>query len=189
MISTGVLLPRAGLTTPVSHPEPVAGGLEEGGGGQGGIGLQHKPSICVFRPKALSCKGKEVENVFNIRTPEDANRVVKLATSKNVVIVGASFLGMEVAAYLTERAHSVSVVELEEVPFKKFFGERVGRAVMKMFESHRVKFYMQTEVSELREQEGKLKEVVLKSGKVLRADVCVVGIDDADQHPWSVCSW
>uniref|UniRef100_A0A8C3L2V1 Apoptosis inducing factor mitochondria associated 3 n=1 Tax=Chrysolophus pictus TaxID=9089 RepID=A0A8C3L2V1_CHRPC len=127
-------------------------------------------------PKALSCKGKEVENVFNIRTPEDANRVVKLATSKNVVIVGASFLGMEVAAYLTERAHSVSVVELEEVPFKKFFGERVGRAVMKMFESHRVKFYMQTEVSELREQEGKLKEVVLKSGKVLRADVCVVGI-------------
>lgn len=46
-----------------------------------------------FRPKALSCKGKEVENVFNIRTPEDANRVVKLATSKNVVVVGASFLG------------------------------------------------------------------------------------------------
>lgn len=39
---------------------------------------------------------------------------------------------MEVAAYLTERAHSVSVVELEEVPFKKFFGERVGRAVMKV---------------------------------------------------------
>ncbi|KAI6076121.1 Apoptosis-inducing factor 3 isoform X2 [Aix galericulata] len=127
-------------------------------------------------PKALSCKGKEVENVFNIRTPEDANRVVKLATSKNVVIVGASFLGMEVAAYLAERAHSVSLVELEEVPFKKFFGERVGRAVMKMFENHRVKFYMQTEVSELREQENKLKEVVLKSGKVLRADVCVVGI-------------
>ncbi|KFV59575.1 Apoptosis-inducing factor 3, partial [Tyto alba] len=83
-------------------------------------------------PKALSCKGKEVENVFNIRTPEDANRVVKLATSKNVVIVGASFLGMEVAGYLAERAHSVSLVELEEVPFKKFLGERVGRAVMKV---------------------------------------------------------
>nr|XP_028566351.1 apoptosis-inducing factor 3 isoform X3 [Podarcis muralis] len=127
-------------------------------------------------PKTLSCKGKEVENVFNIRTVEDANRVVKLATSKNAVVVGASFLGMEVAAYLTEKAHSVSVVELEEVPFKKFFGEKVGRAIMKMFENNRVKFYMQTEVSELREQEGKLKEVVLKSGKVLRADVCVIGI-------------
>lgn len=38
---------------------------------------------------------------------------------------------MEVAAYLTEKAHSVSVVELEETPFRRFLGERVGRALMK----------------------------------------------------------
>uniref|UniRef100_A0A452TAJ5 Apoptosis-inducing factor 3 n=1 Tax=Ursus maritimus TaxID=29073 RepID=A0A452TAJ5_URSMA len=124
-------------------------------------------------PKTLSCKGKEVENVFTIRTPEDANRVVRLARGRNAVVVGAGFLGMEVAAYLTEKAHSVSVVELEETPFRRFLGERVGRALMKMFENNRVKFYMQTEVSELRAQEGKLKEVVLKSSKVVRADVCV----------------
>lgn len=64
--------------------------------------------------------------------------------------------GMEVAAYLTEKAHSVSVVELEETPFRRFLGERVGRALMKMFENNRVKFYMQTEVLELRAQEGKV---------------------------------
>uniref|UniRef100_A0A8D0JG21 AIF family member 3 n=1 Tax=Sus scrofa TaxID=9823 RepID=A0A8D0JG21_PIG len=127
-------------------------------------------------PKTLSCKGKEVENVFTIRTPEDANRVVRLARGRNAVVVGAGFLGMEVAAYLTEKAHSVSVVELEETPFRRLLGERVGRALMKMFENNRVKFYMQTEVLELRAQEGKLKEVVLKSSKVVRADVCVVGI-------------
>lgn len=39
---------------------------------------------------------------------------------------------MEVAAYLTGKAHSVSVVELEEVPFMKIFGEKVGRAIMKV---------------------------------------------------------
>lgn len=39
---------------------------------------------------------------------------------------------MEVAAYLTEKAHSVSVVELEETPFRRFLGERVGRALMKV---------------------------------------------------------
>ncbi|XP_019833404.2 apoptosis-inducing factor 3 isoform X4 [Bos indicus] len=140
-------------------------------------------------PKTLSCKGKDVENVFTIRTPEDANRVVRLARGRNAVVVGAGFLGMEVAAYLTEKAHSVSVVEVEETPFRRFLGERVGHTLMKMFENNRVKFYMQTEVSELRAQEGKLKEVVLKSSKVVRADVCVVGIDDADQHPRRVCSW
>ncbi|XP_058994627.1 apoptosis-inducing factor 3 isoform X3 [Mustela nigripes] len=109
-------------------------------------------------PKTLSCKGKEVENVFTIRTPEDANRVVRLARGRNAVVVGAGFLGMEVAAYLTEKAHSVSVVELEETPFRRFLGERVGRALMKMFENNRVKFYMQTEVSELRAQEGKMMQ-------------------------------
>lgn len=39
---------------------------------------------------------------------------------------------MEVAAYLTEKAHSVSVVELEETPFRRFLGERVGRALMRV---------------------------------------------------------
>ncbi|CAH6792116.1 Aifm3 [Phodopus roborovskii] len=169
-------------------------------------------------PKTLNCKGKDVENVFTIRTPEDANHVLRLARGRSAVVVGAGFLGMEVAAYLTEKAHSVSVVELEETPFRRFLGERVGRALMKMFENNRVKFYMQTEVLELRAQEGKvgsslfllsafppvirkcvnllmhcpppqLQEVVLKSSKVLRADVCVVGIDDADQHPRRVCCW
>ena len=40
--------------------------------------------------------------------------------------------GMEVAAYLTEKAHSVSVVEVEETPFRRFLGERVGHALMKV---------------------------------------------------------
>ncbi|XP_010832501.1 PREDICTED: apoptosis-inducing factor 1, mitochondrial [Bison bison bison] len=82
-------------------------------------------------PKTLSCKGKDVENVFTIRTPEDANRVVRLARGRNAVVVGAGFLGMEVAAYLAEKAHSVSVLEVEETPFRRLLGERVGHALMK----------------------------------------------------------
>ncbi|XP_007906683.1 apoptosis-inducing factor 3 isoform X1 [Callorhinchus milii] len=127
------------------------------------------------RPKPLQCRGADLENVYQLRTPEDANHIVKLASNRNAVIVGASFIGMEVAAYLTDKAHSVSVIGIENIPFRKVLGEKVGRSIMKMFETNRVKFYMQNEVSELRGQDGKVKEVVLKSGKVLRADVCVVG--------------
>ncbi|KAL7983153.1 hypothetical protein Chor_000015 [Crotalus horridus] len=110
-------------------------------------------------PKTLSCKGKEVENVFTIRTVEDANRVVKVATGKNAVVQ----TGMEVAAYLSEKAHSVSVVELEETPFKRSFGGKVGQALMKARQPGGGLW-------------GGLKEVVLKSGKVLRSDVCVIGV-------------
>ncbi|XP_026101049.1 apoptosis-inducing factor 3-like isoform X1 [Carassius auratus] len=128
------------------------------------------------RPKPLSYKGKDVGNVFHLSTPEDANSIATLASSKNAVIVGTSFIGMEVAAALTDKAHSVSVIGIEAVPFRKALGEKVGKALMKLFESNRVKFYMLNEVSEMQGHNGQLKEVVLKSGKVLRADVCVIGI-------------
>ncbi|KAK1160087.1 apoptosis-inducing factor 3-like isoform X2 [Acipenser oxyrinchus oxyrinchus] len=126
-------------------------------------------------PKILNCKGTDVENVFYLRTPEDANCIAKLANNKNAIVVGASYVGMEVAAYLAEKAHSVSVVSQEDIPFRKALGEKVGRAIMKMFDNNRIKFYMLNEVSEFRGQQGKLKEVVLNSGKVLRADVCIIG--------------
>uniref|UniRef100_A0A673CZV9 Apoptosis inducing factor mitochondria associated 3 n=1 Tax=Sphaeramia orbicularis TaxID=375764 RepID=A0A673CZV9_9TELE len=103
------------------------------------------------KPKPMNYKGKDILNVFHLRTPEDANSIARLANNKNAVIVGTSFVGMEVAAALTDKAHSVSVIGIESVPFKKALGEKVGKAIMK------------------------LKEVVLKSGKVLRADVCVIG--------------
>uniref|UniRef100_A0A673NHG5 Apoptosis-inducing factor 3-like n=1 Tax=Sinocyclocheilus rhinocerous TaxID=307959 RepID=A0A673NHG5_9TELE len=131
------------------------------------------------RPKPLSYKGKDVGNVFHLRTPEDANSIATLASSKNAVIVGTSFIGMEVAAALTYKAHSVSVIGIEAVPFRKALGEKVGKALMKLFESNRVKFYMLNEVWEMRGHNGQLKEVVLKSGKVLRADVCVIGIGES----------
>uniref|UniRef100_A0A8C4XH76 AIF family member 3 n=1 Tax=Erpetoichthys calabaricus TaxID=27687 RepID=A0A8C4XH76_ERPCA len=107
-------------------------------------------------PKQLNLKGANMENIFYLRSPEDANWIAKLASNKNAVIVGASFVGMEVAAYLAEKAHSVSVIGVEDVPFRKALGEKVGRAIMKMFENNRVKFYMLNEVSELRGQQGKV---------------------------------
>uniref|UniRef100_A0A3Q3MFT4 AIF family member 3 n=1 Tax=Mastacembelus armatus TaxID=205130 RepID=A0A3Q3MFT4_9TELE len=111
------------------------------------------------KPKPMTYKGKDVKNVFHLRTPEDANSIARLANNKNAVIVGTSFVGMEVAAALTDKAHSVSVIGIESVPFKKALGEKVGKAIMK--------------VGAL--LGNQLKEVVLKSGKVLRADVCVIG--------------
>ncbi|KAM9547397.1 apoptosis-inducing factor 3-like [Salvelinus alpinus] len=127
------------------------------------------------KPKLMNYKGQDVRNVFHLLTPEDANSVARLANNKNAVIVGTSFVGMEVAAALTDKAHSVSVIGIEAIPFRKALGEKVGKAIMKLFETNRVKFYMLNEVSEMLGHDGQLKEVVLKSGKVLRADVCVIG--------------
>uniref|UniRef100_A0A3Q3F927 AIF family member 3 n=1 Tax=Labrus bergylta TaxID=56723 RepID=A0A3Q3F927_9LABR len=114
------------------------------------------------KPKAITYKGKDVRNVFHLRTPEDANSIAQLANNKNAVIIGTSFVGMEVVAALTDKAHSVSVIGMETVPFKKALGEKLGKSIMKV-ETH---IYTHTHIH--------LKEVALKSGKVLRADVCVI---------------
>uniref|UniRef100_A0A3Q2CUK4 AIF family member 3 n=1 Tax=Cyprinodon variegatus TaxID=28743 RepID=A0A3Q2CUK4_CYPVA len=142
-----------------------------------GLRMEYKKLFIATgsKPKLMNYKGKDVRNVFHLQTPEDANSIARLANNKNAVIVGTSFVGMEVAAALTDKAHSVSVIGIEPVPFKKALGEKVGKAIMKLFETNRVKFYMLNEVSEMIGQHGQLKEVVLKSGKVLRADVCVIG--------------
>uniref|UniRef100_A0A673XYJ8 AIF family member 3 n=1 Tax=Salmo trutta TaxID=8032 RepID=A0A673XYJ8_SALTR len=121
------------------------------------------------KPKPMNYKGQDVRNVFHLRTPEDANNVARLANNKNAVIVGTSFVGMEVAAALTDKAHSVSIIGIEAVPFRKALGEKVGKAIMKVG-SHPWEIYPTTSRTP-----SSLKEVVLKSGKVLRADVCIIG--------------
>ncbi|GCC23662.1 hypothetical protein chiPu_0002060 [Chiloscyllium punctatum] len=110
-------------------------------------------------PRMLSCLGADLENICLLRSFDDAIRINKLATAKDIVIVGSSFIGMEIAAYLVEKASSVSVVGNSEV-----------------FELEDVKFYMSDHVIELRGEDGLVKDVVLASGKVLPADLCVVGI-------------
>ncbi|XP_067864314.1 apoptosis inducing factor mitochondria associated 4 [Heptranchias perlo] len=127
-------------------------------------------------PGVLNCPGADLENVCLLRTPEDANKIHELSINKEVVIVGSSFIGMEVAAYLADKAKSVSVIGISEAPYQAVLGKEIGMAVMKLFEEDNVKFYMQDGVTELRGQNGLLQEVVLTSGKVLPADVCVVGI-------------
>uniref|UniRef100_A0A8C0J7K2 FAD/NAD(P)-binding domain-containing protein n=1 Tax=Chelonoidis abingdonii TaxID=106734 RepID=A0A8C0J7K2_CHEAB len=69
-------------------------------------------------PRQLQCPGSDLENVCSLQTPEDANRILHLATGKRVVILGASFIGMEVAAFLSDKSSAICVVEREEFPFQ-----------------------------------------------------------------------
>jgi NADPH-dependent 2,4-dienoyl-CoA reductase/sulfur reductase-like enzyme len=52
------------------------------------------------RPRALTIPGSYSKNIFVLRSPNDANQIQALSDGKNVVIIGTSFIGMEVAAAL-----------------------------------------------------------------------------------------
>ncbi|XP_051891917.1 apoptosis-inducing factor 3-like [Pristis pectinata] len=83
-------------------------------------------------PRKLSCPGADLENVFSLYAPEDANKIHELSNEKDVVIVGSSFIGMEITWYLINKAKSVSVIGTSKVPFQDVLGKDVGTAIMKL---------------------------------------------------------
>ncbi|OXB58121.1 hypothetical protein ASZ78_012526 [Callipepla squamata] len=138
----------------------------------------HEPYLdsLSLSPSFLKVPGADLQNVCHLQTPEDSSKVLELASGKNLVIVGASFVGMEAAAFLSDKAAAVSVVEKHEFPFQKMLGPQVGGVVLKMLQNKGVKFYMKKELHELKGKDGKVTEAILASGEKLPADVVVVGI-------------
>ncbi|XP_065503290.1 apoptosis-inducing factor 3-like [Caloenas nicobarica] len=128
------------------------------------------------RSNYLKVPGADLQNVCILQTPEDSRKILELTTGRNLVIVGASFIGMEIAAFLSDKAGAISVVEKKEFPFQHALGPEVGGVAMKMLQNNGVKFYMETELCELKGKDGKVTEAVLSSGENLPADVVVVGI-------------
>ncbi|XP_041657340.1 apoptosis-inducing factor 3-like isoform X2 [Cheilinus undulatus] len=128
------------------------------------------------RAKGLDLPGMKLNNVKMLETPEDARQIHSACLGCNVVLVGTSFVGMEIASYLIDKAASITVIGSSEMPYQNTLGREIGKVTMKMLSEKNVKFYMNDNVTEVIGAEGKVKEVVLKSGKVIPADVLIVGI-------------
>ncbi|CAJ1063748.1 apoptosis-inducing factor 3 [Xyrichtys novacula] len=128
------------------------------------------------RAKGLDLPGMKLGNVKMLETPEDARQIHAACLGCNVVLVGTSFVGMEIASYLIDKASSITVIGSSEMPYQNTLGREIGKVTMMMLSEKNVKFYMNDNVTDVRGAEGKVKEVVLKSGTVIPADVLIVGI-------------
>lgn len=130
------------------------------------------------KPRVLSIPGADFPDVYSLRTPEDAQRIAAACSKgKQVVVVGSSFIGMEVAATLKRRGCEVTVLGMEVVPFERVLGRRIGEAVKTLFESQGVKFIGSAVVNEIvQKAPGGGLVAKLKSGKDLPCDAVIVGV-------------
>lgn len=130
------------------------------------------------KPRRLGIQGDQLPNVWVVRSPEDANAVAAAAAQKRVVVVGTSFIGMEVAAFLSsnDRAASVTVIGHTSVPFENSLGHDVGKRIQEMFEEKEVKFIAEAGVVGFTESDGNVNGVTLDSGETVEADVVVLGV-------------
>jgi NADPH-dependent 2,4-dienoyl-CoA reductase/sulfur reductase-like enzyme/nitrite reductase/ring-hydroxylating ferredoxin subunit len=122
--------------------------------------------------------GADLEGIYLLRSLRDADAIIEaVQTDKRVVVVGASFIGMEVASSLAGgRGASVSIVAPENVPFDRILGEDIGLMFQREHEKQGVQFYLGDGVTAFIEKDGTVSGVQLRSGKTLDADFVVVGI-------------
>jgi NADPH-dependent 2,4-dienoyl-CoA reductase/sulfur reductase-like enzyme/nitrite reductase/ring-hydroxylating ferredoxin subunit len=111
------------------------------------------------------------EKLLLLRSRADADAILARAErSERALVLGASFIGMEVAASLRERGLDVTVVAKEKAPFEKQLGARIGGVFTRLHESRGVQFRLGQEIAAL--PDG---GVALKSGEKLQADLVVAG--------------
>ncbi|MGB7975611.1 MAG: FAD-dependent oxidoreductase, partial [Roseiarcus sp.] len=123
-------------------------------------------------PVAPSLPGARPSDVFVLRTLKDCRAIIERARmAKRVVVLGASFIGLEVAASLRARNIEVHVVAPEDRPMERILGPDFSRLVQSIHEEHGVVFHWRETASGM---EG--KRVTLKGGSSLQADFIVAGL-------------
>ena len=100
-----------------------------------------------------------------------------------VVVVGAGFIGGEVAATCRHRGHEVTVVEPLDQPLVRVLGPVIGAAVADLHRSRGVDLRLGAGVERV-EGDDRVERVVLASGEVIAADVVVVGIGVIPNTGW-----
>jgi NADPH-dependent 2,4-dienoyl-CoA reductase/sulfur reductase-like enzyme len=145
---------------------------------QGGSSMKYDRLLLATGsiPRRLNIVGASLENVSTLRNPDDANFIKSMSQGgSRIVIVGASFIGMETAASLVENDVSITVVAPESVPFQNTLGKEIGQMYKDLHEENGISFNLGSKIAWF-QGEKKVQKVVLEGGDVLEADFVLMGV-------------
>ncbi|WP_285586256.1 FAD-dependent oxidoreductase [Actinomycetospora sp. NBRC 106378] len=137
------------------------------------------------RPLPASVCAPDLAGVVTLRTLDDSLHLRELLRrgTPRVTVVGAGFIGSEIAAVARTRGLEVTIVEALPVPLVRGVGERMGRALTAIHERHGTTVLTGVSVERVT-GEGHVESVVLGDGTEIPTDVLVVGIGAAPNTAW-----
>ncbi len=123
-------------------------------------------------PVQLPLPGAELPHVHYLRTLADSRAIIKTAKrARRAVVMGASFIGLEVAAALRGRKLEVQVVAPDARPLERVMGQQLGDFIRQLHERNGVVFHLRQVASAIAHE-----SVTLEGGEVLPADLVVIGV-------------
>jgi NADPH-dependent 2,4-dienoyl-CoA reductase/sulfur reductase-like enzyme len=123
-------------------------------------------------PVRFTVPGADQPHVRTLRSLADCQAIIERAKSaRRVVVIGASFIGLEVAAALRTRNLEVHVVAPDKRPMERILGPEMGNFIRGLHEEHGVVFHLEDKVAAIDE-----KTVRLEKGGTIETELVVVGI-------------
>ena len=153
---------------------------------EGGERLGADGVVIATGARTRTLRGSEhLAGVYTLRTLADslAIRAEFEAMPRRVVVVGAGFIGAEVAATARGRGLDVTMVEMAETPLERVLGAELGRVCADVHRDHGVDLRLGVGVAEITGAD-RVERVVLSDGTRLDADVVVVGVGVIPNTEW-----
>jgi 3-phenylpropionate/trans-cinnamate dioxygenase ferredoxin reductase component len=127
-------------------------------------------------PRRLDVPGAESDRVLYLRELPDADRIrAALTAGRRVVVIGAGWIGLEVAAAARHHDAHVTVLEVADLPLQRVLGDDVARVFADLHREHDVDLRLGTGVERIRSEQDRLT-VLDSTGAEIEADAIVVGV-------------
>jgi 3-phenylpropionate/trans-cinnamate dioxygenase ferredoxin reductase subunit len=126
--------------------------------------------------RRLNVAGGDLDGIHYLRTLGNSRAIWDDAEQvENVVLIGGSYIGTEVAASLTMRGKSCAIVMMEDITLERFYGQEVGRFFQDVLEEHGIAVHGGDELERFEGSDGRVTKVITKGGLELPAECVVIG--------------
>ncbi len=163
------------LSTRATVIDPAAREVELGGGER--LSYDRLLLATGSIPRRLDVPGADLDGLLYLRELPDADRIRSvLRPGSRIVVVGAGWIGLEVASAARHHGAEAAVLEIADLPLQRVLGDRVAAVFADLHREHGVDLRLGSGVAEIRGAGGRLSGVVMSAGDELPADAVVVGV-------------
>jgi 3-phenylpropionate/trans-cinnamate dioxygenase ferredoxin reductase component len=128
-------------------------------------------------PRRLPVPGADLDGVLYLRTVADTDRLKSvLAAASRIAVIGAGWIGLEVAASARAAGVEVTILEMAELPLLRVLGSEVAQVFAALHRDHGVDLRLGVQVAEITGDGGRASGVRLADGDLIQADAVVVGV-------------